>query len=376
MVVVEDKENAEGNYSSKSLSKVPCVLFETCTIVNLYLDFNEIEALPDDIDRLKSLRCLSVLGNYLKTLPQTIGSLTKLEELYLNDNVINILPDSFCKLRNLSKLWLTGNQLETLPDDFGEIASLRIFKCDENSLYKLPKTFGLLENLVKLELSNNYIECLSDGFGMLKSLQVLNLSQNKLKSLPESFGNLPCLRVIDLSSNDIKFLPEHFQSAKCIEKMYFESNFLQALPKWICEMNSVVEFSVRNNQLQHQPLPDEFPNGCPSIKHLDMSGNFMSKLPEDMGAMKLLEFVHFGSVIGEMERRNFQNGNWLPALPDSLCNLEHLRELHVDENQISELPDNFGDLVSLEIIDICKKTRFKMLTIGLNTVNRVLFAWI
>ena len=94
-----------------------------------------------------------------------------------------------------------------------------------------------------------------------------------------------------------------------------------------------------------------------SLQVLDLGGNFISHLPDGLGALKSLESIHLGSVIDELERRNFQNGNWLWSLPDSFGRLESLRYANLDENQLEGLPSNFGDLVHLEWLDLGEFTR-------------------
>ena len=85
---------------------------------------------------------------------------------------------------------------------------------------------------------------------------------------------------------------------------------------------------------------------------LDLGGNFISHLPDTLGELKHLEKIHLGSVIDELERRNFQNGNWLWSLPENFGNLTSLREANIDENQLESLPQNFGELVNLEWLNL------------------------
>ena len=346
-------ETDKEDISSQDLTTFPPHILEKHSLTQLFLDYNDLSELPQDIgNSLPNLEIFSAIGNRLSSLVATFGNMVKLKEIYLNENDLIKLSDSFCCLKCLEKLHLTGNKLEFLPEQFGELESLKSLTADENLLQKLPKTFGLLENLEELELGCNCLSSVLDGFGMLKSLKVLNLSNNKLTELPESFGNLPNLEALDLSANNIKFLTSKFQSCHCLEKFYADSNVLQVLPHWISDLRRIIEFSAKDNQFQFQTLPESFPLNCKRLKHLDMSGNFMSKLPDSIGELQSLEFLHLGSVIGELERRNFQNGNWLPDIPKSVCDLHNLRELYLDENQIAELPVDFGNLSSLETLDL------------------------
>lgn len=347
--------DGEEDLSSKSLVELPKDVLRNEHLVKLFIDYNDIETLPDEFGKcLVSLKFFSAIGNNLKRLPDSFGELSLLEEAYLNENGLVNLPDSICKLKHLQTMRLTGNQLELLPEDFGQVSSLKVLTCDENMLTVLPKTFGLLVALEELELGCNKIKCLSDGFGELMSLRILNFCRNQLLELPETFGNLPNLRNLDLSYNRIKFLPSNFKSCHTIEKMYVDRNILEILPSWVNNLTNCVELSLKDNHFHEQPFSDRFSLGCPKLKHINLSGNFITKLPDTLGELSALEYLHLGSVIGELERRNFQNGNWLTELPMSFCFLVNLTELHVDENQLNELPDNFGDLVSLEIVDFGK----------------------
>ncbi|KAJ7362033.1 hypothetical protein OS493_013121 [Desmophyllum pertusum] len=73
-----------------------------------------------------------------------------------------------------------------------------------------------------------------------------------------------------------------------------------------------------------------------------------------MGELKKLEKLQLGSTICELERRAYQNGNWLFTLPCSFGWMVNLQKLHLDENQLCELPENFGSLVNLEWLILVK----------------------
>ncbi|KAL4239434.1 hypothetical protein ACF0H5_000249 [Mactra antiquata] len=349
----EVTEHEEEDLSSRSLTELSQHVLQNKHLVKLFVDYNNVESLPDDFGKsLTSLKVFSVIGNDLKHLPDSFGKLSKLEEAYFNENGLINLPDSICELNNLIVLKLTGNQLEMLPDNFGNISKLQVLLCDENKLQCLPKTFGLLEALEELELGFNKIQNLSDGCGNLKSLKILNFYNNQLSALPDSFGNLPNLRMLDLSRNRLKHLPNNFNSSRTLEKLYINRNILEILPSWINDLPNCIELSIKDNHLQEEPLLDSFSLKCSKLKHLNMSGNSMLRLPDTLGELHELEELYLGSVIGELERRNFQNGNWLVKLPMSVCFMSNLRVLNVEENQLNELPNNFGDLISLEILEL------------------------
>jgi len=59
-----------------------------------------------------------------------------------------------------------------------------------------------------------------------------------------------------------------------------------------------------------------------------------------------------GSLIDELERREWQNGNWIWKLPLNFGSLRALQHANLNENQICELPSDFGCLTLLEWLDL------------------------
>ncbi|XP_022092467.1 leucine-rich repeat protein SHOC-2-like isoform X2 [Acanthaster planci] len=340
--------------SSTNLTEFAISKKELNTCSTLILDYNALSVLSEDVGEvLQSLSALSLTGNQLKELPSSFGKLWNLKELSLSENILTSLPKSLEGLCSLTVLKLVGNKLKELSEDFGTLKSLRRLELDENELTTLPGSFGLLENLEILEAADNSLEALPANFGGLRHLEVLNLSNNRLATLPRSFGSLPSLRRVDLSSNKLEELMDYFDSCHCLEKLFLTGNRLSTLPDWIGKLPKLQEISLRDNQLAAKPLPEAFGESSrEGLMYLDMSGNFVMELPSTLGLLTHLDFLHLGSVIGELERRNFQNGNWIERLPDNFGNLTLLRELRAEENQLSCLPENFGDLVSLEFLDL------------------------
>jgi len=338
--------------SSLDLDTLPAaVLSESLSHVTiLNVDYNDLHCLPMEISRLSALKVLSATGNQLQELPETIKEIENLQALHLNENCLRGLPVFLSSLQHLEILDATGNEIDSWNVGFSEcLLELRL---DENKLTSLPGSFSGMKNLKVLELGDNHISSLPDDIGILSRLEILNLSHNKLSRLPESVGELPSLKILDLSGNSIENLPDKFQSAKVIESFFMEKNYLKTLPSWFDSLFSIVNLGLADNQLIGSPLPDSFGTvSGNSLKSLDLSANNMSQLPDSIGELKNLEKLQLGSTISELERRAFQNGNWLRTLPSTFGWMVNLQKLHLDENQLVELPENFGSLVNLEWAD-------------------------
>ncbi|KAK3090688.1 hypothetical protein FSP39_013756 [Pinctada imbricata] len=341
--------------SSKDLQTIPSQICNGlgASITELFLDFNDLLCLPEDLGNFCTcLTVLSVTGNQLRQLPKTLGNMKCLEKLLLNENDLKCFPDSICELKALRILKVTANEISYLPSDFSRLEKLEKFFGEENHLQDLPEGFGYLEKLEILELSENQLTSIPESIGRLKCLKICNLCNNKLEKVPETLGDLSALEILDLSGNHLEELPAQMKSSSSLKKLLCDRNILTSMPLWVCDLENAIEIAINDNQFQKQVLTEEFGIVCQNLTSLDLGGNFMEKLPESFGKLKCLEKLHLGSCIGELERRAFQNGNWLTYLPTSFCELINLTEIHLDENLLRELPSDIGNLVNLEFIDL------------------------
>lgn len=71
-----------------------------------------------------SLQILSMGGNLLTEVPETVGNLHQLQALVLCDNLISSLPTSIARCKNLKSLLLHKNRLRHLPKDIVALQNL------------------------------------------------------------------------------------------------------------------------------------------------------------------------------------------------------------------------------------------------------------
>ncbi|XP_031567584.1 leucine-rich repeat-containing protein 1-like [Actinia tenebrosa] len=320
----------------------------------LKLEYNDIYTLPEAIGLLSTLEELYLTGNQLVSLPNAVGDLKCLKQLHMNENCLKALPETLGELHSLQILNVVGNQLERWSEAYGKgLKRLTELRMGENDLHCLPESFACLQSLRVLEMNDNKLTILPQLIGDLTNLQVLNLNQNHIEDLPDSFSQLSCLYSVDISENRIKFLPNEFKSAEILQYFYVVNNLIKILPPWFEKLYSIIELNLSDNELIDMALPPEFCSASgKTLLSLDLSGNKMTELPNNMGELKNLATFHLGSTICELERRAFQNGNWLKELPDTFSQVTFLAKLHLDENQLVCLPESFGDLVNLEWLDV------------------------
>ncbi len=298
-----DDKGTSLSMQSKELDEIPKELLEIQEYQSIYLDFNYITNIPEQVfSNLENLCVLSLVGNDLEAIPETIERLRNLEELYLNENCLALLPDNITKLNKLVILNVIGNELSSLPNNIGHLSSLAKLYIDENQLSGLPNSFGFMQSLELVKASGNQIKELPQSIGYLSKLLTLDVSENKLSSLPWSFSDLPRLQSLDLSENNLKSLPERMKCCGTLRYLHVEANLLEWLPDWFAEMPQILELSVKDNRMKHSPLPAGFGKRSQKLKSLNLAGNFIDELPETIGECC---FSLFGSSIrrwGQLDR--------------------------------------------------------------------------
>jgi len=178
--------------------------------------------IPPSIDKLTSLKRLTIKDIRITFLPESIGNLQSLTSIELSEMLeLESLPNSIENLPNLQSLTITRSSGVELPESFGNLKSLQTLDLRNNKLRELPESFGNLKSLQTLDLRYNNLTKLPESFGNLQSLQELNLSKNFLRKLPESFGNLKSLQILTIASNNLVELPESFCELQSLKSLSF-----------------------------------------------------------------------------------------------------------------------------------------------------------
>ncbi|CAM9405323.1 unnamed protein product [Ectocarpus fasciculatus] len=213
----------------------------------------------------------------------------------------------------VNKLSLYNNNLEgPLPPQLGDLGALQHLALDANWLSgHIPDALGGLSNLKVLSLHNNGLEGpIPKRLGALTKLEKLLLFNNKLSgSIPDELGNLSELLLLHLGVNHLGGV----------------------IPKKLGALSHLQMLHLGNNQLDG-PIPEAL-GALGELKELGLSNNKLSEsIPKQLGDMAKLERVWINT--------NKLSG----SLPPQLAAPRALRLLHLQENQLTDIPRETAEL--------------------------------
>ena len=295
------------------LARIPDSLELLVDLKTLSLNNNELNFLPNSLQKLKNLQCIDVSGNNLYNLPDWIGSLNNLKEIILSDNLLTSLPKSLISLKFLKLLHINNNAFNDLPEWFGE-----------------------LQQLENLDISENKITIWPDSMGKLKNLKFMVLTGNDLKKLPEWIGNVKKLRKLILTRNNLNNLPESLRQLKYLRLLYIDDNQITTIPNWIGELTQLREFIISDNELTD--LPESF-SELRNLETLIMHSNKFKSLPESIRSLSQLKNLNLFS-------------NKLESIPEWIGDLISLEDFAFGNNPIVSVPDSLGLCTKLEFLDM------------------------
>ncbi|KAA3627428.1 MAG: hypothetical protein DWQ02_19770, partial [Bacteroidetes bacterium] len=300
--------NLEGN----RISRLPEWLKNCDQLKKLYLGANRFQGTAEFQNLPPELTKLSLFNNEIGEIPVSITKLKKLEELNMSYTDLTKIPASIQNLKNLKVLELYGNKVRTLPVAIGKIPRLRELIVGGNQISKIPDAIGNCRKLSNLSAGNNRIKSVTKDLGNCTALTYLNLRNNKLSSLPDSLGNCFTIQRLFLQGNQFNSIPDFVYQLQWLSKLYINHNNLKEI---------------------------DFSEGGDRLTFLELSDNqisVISNLPETLEVLHLLN-------------------NQLQEFPEAVFQCSGLKMLHLNLNNILEVPDDFGPLkTSLKMLNMMK----------------------
>jgi Leucine-rich repeat (LRR) protein len=238
LVILPDLHNFKTlknlNLKSNRLRNLPESIGSLTSLKYLNLRNNMISFLPESINFLSSLELLDLHGNKLNSISVNLSK--SIKELELGWNNFDAIPIGLKRLRSLERLGFGGNKLINLPDWIGMYHSLKHLDLYDNKLINIPESLGSLESLERLNLRNNQLSNLPSSLSNLKSLKILNLSWNNFKFLPEWIGSFSSLEELNLWGNLLEIVPESIASLSSLKILDLNFNKIRKLPPFLKEL--------------------------------------------------------------------------------------------------------------------------------------------
>ncbi|TMW61909.1 hypothetical protein Poli38472_010972 [Pythium oligandrum] len=289
-------------------------------------------SLPTTIQRL------SLNGCGFRAVPESVKTSSQLSELSMNDNDLRLTKVTGVLPTQLTALSLRNCRLEQIPGDI-----------------------GLLSKLTELDLSQNPDLHSLPGPVFPNTLRKISLAAIGLKQFPN--GELKGLKLtaLDISSNSLgdDTLDESLKAFGELETLDLSSTGLTRLPSSLQALSKLSTLSVANNEIDTLDA-----TALPSLTHLNVAGNPLSTLPDEMAerssalltlnasrcAFKSLSstILSGASALTELDL----SYNELESLPTSLANAPALRVLDISHNVLTAIPRVVFSLKKLERLDL------------------------
>ena len=187
-------------------------LLRKASLTILDLSYNSLTGnLPLEIPSTTGLKFLALHHNYLDgMLPTNISNLVSLTHLDLSQNILTgTFPDTFRLMTNLEYLFIAKNPKlvnGTIPQWIGSLTKLKELSLKlTNRTGTIPDLLGNLTNLILLDLDQNRLTgSIPKSLGKLSNLHFLLVNRNKLNgSVPTSLSSLRLLTMLLLDQNNI-----------------------------------------------------------------------------------------------------------------------------------------------------------------------------
>ncbi len=300
-------------------------------------------AIPASIGSMTKLRYLAIDECGLEgPIPAEIGQLTALEELWLDLNELTALPSSVASLVNLDILDVSGNRITGgIPEELGTLVGLQLLYLQGNQFSgDIPHELRTMVALRELDLSYNQLTGeIPEELGQLTALEDLDISANALSgSIPQELGNLTNLRQLMLYSNRLTGqIPAELYRLRALEELSLSANSLSGpIPGGIEALSSLVYFGLDSNQLTG-PIPKGL-GSIPSLVSIWLSDNQLSgEIPAELMNLSNLTSLSLGS--------NQLSG----SIPSTIGNLRNLEELFLYNAGLGgSIPREIGLLTNLD----------------------------
>ena len=162
----------------------------------LYLEYNKILVIPEEIKYLTNLHTLYLGSNKISVISEEIKYLTNLHTLYLGSNKISVISEEIKYLTNLQTLYLYNNKISVIPQEIKYLTNLHILHLGINKISAIPEEIKYLTNLHTLYLDKNKISAIPIEIINCRQLKIFSYHNNPIEII-----DIRITRFIDRMTN-------------------------------------------------------------------------------------------------------------------------------------------------------------------------------
>ncbi|XP_058121652.1 protein artichoke [Anopheles ziemanni] len=316
------------------------------TPMRLNISNNAIESLDGDVNSLLYVYSLDASHNQLQDTTVFRALAFSLRILYLNYNNFSSLGHhAFGDLQILEILNLAHNNISSLRRrSFAGLANLQEFDLSYNRIEGLQvEQFSPLKKLRLLKLNNNRLRAIPRDTFLNTRIEYLDLSNNQFAIWPATaFADIGfTLRSIQFDNNILELLESYmFTSTQFLLELNLAGNLIKQIPEYaFANLNNLTVLDLSYNQLAMPVNFRELFINVPRLRVLALRSTGIYRLPS-------LALPQLASL--DVAANNLQE-------IDSQEELYYLRELHIEENKITNLSNLLRNLPpALRVLDVSR----------------------
>lgn len=375
---LESLETLDLRYSQIK-GDIPATWANLKKLKTVYLGYNNLTALPEEIGAMESLVTLDIASNKVKAIPVSIGNLTNLVTLNLSSNLIEVLIKELENITTLKTVDLSSNKVSTIvallnSQVYLELNSQSVSKSD--FIYK--GTDVKVENFPNIVLynrtKNDFSSRRTFNLYLRGSVVVSNLQMAQDGSII-----IPAMHLASLKTGDELYLYQNYDGSgsSYYSRVYFTDLKVdqpkipdaeyQALVdfytvmggtnwtnKWDVSANNLHEgawygVSIENGHITGLNLNNNYsvsgaiPASIGDLKYLKTLSLYGGSYGKDLSTTDLIVL----SELESLESLDLRYTKIKGAVPSSWSKLKKLKTLYLDNNALTALPAEFGEMESL-----------------------------